>query len=444
MQDALAHPLGGRRAWAVWGCAVAVYFLAVFHRSSLGVAGVVAADRFGITSAQLATFTVVQLFVYAAMQIPVGALLDQFGSRVMLVTGVLFMSTAQLAFAAAGTFEAGIAARVLLGMGDAMVFVSVLRLVAFWFPPLRTPMVTQATGWVGQLGGIAAAVPLTAALDGFGWRTTFLLAAGISLLAGVLMFVVVRDSPRSEPPRTAFRVWAVAGTMAAAWREPGTRLGLWTHFTMPFSATVFSMIWGFPWLTVGLGMSDGAAGTVLSLMVIVIVIASPFVATFAGKYPYSRSALVLTVAGVMAFAWAVVLLWPGTPPTTLVVAAALISAVGGPTSMIGFDYARTSNPPERIGSATGIVNVGGFVASLCVVWLMGVVLDHVGEGAGRWTAADFRIAWCVQFLAWGLGVVQILRLRRVVRAGIDSEERFAHLRVRFEPRSTVGRTRRKD
>jgi len=46
--------------------------LAVFHRTSLGVAGLIAAERFHISSAQLATFTMVQLFVYAAMQIPVG------------------------------------------------------------------------------------------------------------------------------------------------------------------------------------------------------------------------------------------------------------------------------------------------------------------------------------------------------------------------------------
>ena len=63
--------LGGRRALVVWGASVAVYFLAIFHRSSLGVAGLAAADRFHITASQLSTFTVLQLLVYAAMQIPV-------------------------------------------------------------------------------------------------------------------------------------------------------------------------------------------------------------------------------------------------------------------------------------------------------------------------------------------------------------------------------------
>ncbi|MEP6630875.1 MAG: MFS transporter, partial [Lapillicoccus sp.] len=47
-RGALRHAIGGRRAYAVWGAAVAVYVLAVFHRTSLGVAGLLAADRFHI------------------------------------------------------------------------------------------------------------------------------------------------------------------------------------------------------------------------------------------------------------------------------------------------------------------------------------------------------------------------------------------------------------
>ena len=58
----------------VWAVGLLVYVLAVFHRSSLGVAGLVATERFDISAAQLATFTMLQLLVYAGMQIPVGLL----------------------------------------------------------------------------------------------------------------------------------------------------------------------------------------------------------------------------------------------------------------------------------------------------------------------------------------------------------------------------------
>ena len=65
-----------KRAWVVWGVAVAAYAVAVFQRASLGVAGVEAQERFGATAAQLALFSVLQLAVYAGLQVPVGVLLD--------------------------------------------------------------------------------------------------------------------------------------------------------------------------------------------------------------------------------------------------------------------------------------------------------------------------------------------------------------------------------
>ena len=52
------------------------------------MAGLEAAERFGISSAQLSTFTILQVFVYAAMQLPVGALLDRYGSKRMLAVGL--------------------------------------------------------------------------------------------------------------------------------------------------------------------------------------------------------------------------------------------------------------------------------------------------------------------------------------------------------------------
>ncbi|CAM5743422.1 hypothetical protein SALBM311S_01173 [Streptomyces alboniger] len=63
-------PPGGRRAMAVWGVGVSVYFVAVIFRTSLGVAGLDAADRFHVGASALSTFSILQLLVYAGMQIP--------------------------------------------------------------------------------------------------------------------------------------------------------------------------------------------------------------------------------------------------------------------------------------------------------------------------------------------------------------------------------------
>lgn len=427
----LRYRLGGRRAWMVWSAAISVYILAVFHRTSLGVAGLVAAERFHISSAQLATFTMVQLFVYAAMQIPVGAILDRVGAKKLLVTGVLLMTGGQFAFAFASTFGAGVGARVFVGMGDAMIFISLVQLVALWFPPARTAMITQLTGVLGQVGAVAATAPLSAALHSLGWTRSFATAASVGVLLGIVLIVVVRDSPYEDHHRDELKMRAVGRALKLAWAEPGTRLGLWSHFSAQFGATVFALLWGFPFLVSGQGLTPGAASGLLIVMTVTTVVTSPLVGGFVTRWPYSRSTLILWIVGSIMTVWAVVLAWPGRAPLWLLVVLVVVLAVGGPGSMVGFDLARTFNPPTRLGSATGIVNVGGFVASLGTVALIGIVLDRVAPGGpSTYTVDSFRAAMSVQYIVWVFGLVQILRFRRKARAAQrrDRPELYAGMR----------------
>ena len=87
--------------------------------------------------------------------------------------------------------------------------------------------------------------------------------------------------------------------------------------------------------------------------------------------------------------------------------------------MIGFDFARTFNPAHRIGTATGIVNVGGFIAALVAIFLVGLVLDLLyasGFSNGVLYGLDpLRIALSTQFLLLGFGVAAMLVCRRKVR-----------------------------
>lgn len=427
----LRYRLGGRRAWMVWSAAISVYILAVFHRTSLGVAGLIAAERFHISSAQLATFTMVQLFVYAAMQVPVGVVLDRVGAKKLIVAGVLLMTGGQFGFAFATTFGAGVAARVFVGMGDAMIFISLVQLVALWFPPARTAMVTQMTGVVGQIGAVAATVPLSSALHSKGWTWSFAVAAGLGVVLGIVLIVVVRDSPYLDHHRDELKMRAVGRALKLAWAEPGTRLGLWSHFTLQFGATVFALLWGFPFLVSGQGLTTGMASGLLIVMTVTAVVTSPLIGAFVTRWPYSRSTLVLWIVGSIMAIWAVVLLWPGRAPLWLLVVLVVVLAVGGPGSMVGFDLARTFNPPTRLGSASGIVNVGGFVASLGTVALIGIVLDlEAPGGPSTYTVDSFRVAMSVQYIVWVIGLVQILRFRRKARARRGRAEQTPYVEVR--------------
>jgi MFS family permease len=406
-----------RRAYAVWAVGLLAYAVAIFHRGSLGVAGVQAQHRFDAGASAISLFLVLQLAVYAGLQVPVGVALDRFGSKAMIVSGALTMAAGQAVLALATDVPTAVVARVLVGAGDAMTFISVLRVVQVWFPGRTVPLVTQLTGILGQLGQIAAAYPLVALLRDTSWPATFLGAAAVGVLVAVLVLVALTDSPPGTPVAVPAGMAEVRANLAATWREPGTRLGLYTHLVTQFSGTVFALLWGYPFLTLGEGLSPGTAAGLLTLLVLVGMGFGPLLGRLVGRWPLRRSNLVFGILGATATVWTVVLLLPGPAPLWLLVVLVLVLGTNGPGSMIGFDYARTENPVERSGSASGVVNVGGFIASLCTILAIGAVLDALTPGGSPdYDLGAFRAAFAVQYAFWAIGLIGVLRHRKQLRA----------------------------
>jgi MFS family permease len=413
--DRLARP--SARAYGVWLVGLTAYAVAVFHRASLGVAAVDAQERFSTGAAAVSLFLVLQLAVYAALQVPVGVALDRFGSRRLILAGAVTMAAGQLVLALAGDVPTAVLARVLVGAGDAMTFISVLRVIGMWFPGGAVPLVTQLTGILGQLGSIAAAYPLVALLHGTSWRTTFLGAAATGLVVGVLVLVALRDAPAGTAAAPTAGLAEVRRGLADTWREPGTRMGLYTHLVTQFSGTVFALLWGYPFLVVGEGRSPATAAGLLTLLVVVGMCVGPVLGRLCGRWPLRRSVLVFSILAATSSIWTVVLLWPGRAPLPLLVVLVVVLGTNGPGSMIGFDYARTENPAERMGSASGVVNVGGFLASLLTILAVGAVLDLLTPGASTdYGLGAFRAAFAVQYVFWAVGLVGVLRHRRQLRA----------------------------
>lgn len=108
-----------------------------------------AATRFGISPSQLSIFVLLQLGVYAVMQIPTGILVDRYGPRRLLILAALTMGLAQLLFAVAGSYPVALLARAVLGLGDALTFVSVLWFAAGQFTPRRYPLVGDSVTCAG-------------------------------------------------------------------------------------------------------------------------------------------------------------------------------------------------------------------------------------------------------------------------------------------------------
>lgn len=424
--------VNGRMAWITWAVCLAAYLVATLHRSSLGAAAPDAIARFDATAAQLSSLAVVQLVVYAALQIPVGVLVDRFGPRTLVAAGGGLMAAGQALLAITDLVPVAIAARILVGMGDAATFISVLRLLPSWFSGPRLPQLSQWTGNIGQLGQLVSAVPFVWMLQHLGWTPSFLVVAASGAVVAALVLVVVRsappgvDAPRTDSIQLPASWWR---RLRSAIALPGTQLGFWAHFVTQSPGTVFSLLWGFPILVSGLGYSRGEASGLVVVIIATGLVSGPLLGLLTARFPSRRSNLVLAIVAHMALAWAVVLLWPGQPPTSVVVWMLIAIGIGGPGSLIGFDFARTFNPVRSLGSANGFVNVGGFTASFCLMALIGIALDvihHVrldaGEQAGLYDWEAFRIALSIQFVALALGSAMLLHARHRTRRRMQEED----------------------
>jgi MFS family permease len=423
-------PPGGRRAALVWGVGTLVYLVAVVHRTSLGVAGIDAADRFHIGASALSSFSILQVLVYAGMQIPVGLMVDRLGTKRVLMLGAVLFTTGQLAFALSHSYGMALAARAVLGCGDAMTFVSVLRLGSRWFPARRGPMIAQGAALFGVAGNLVSTVALSRLLHSAGWTPTFLGTAIGGAFVLLLVALFLKDHPEGHEPAPAEHAGLayVRRQISAAWAEPGTRLGMWTHFTTQFSGMVFLLLWGLPYLVEDQGLSRGTAGTLLTLVVLANMVFGMLFGQLISRHHGARMPLTLGVIAATAAAWAAVLCWPGgQDPMWLLVVLCVVLGACGPGSMIGFDFARPANPPERFGTASGIVNIGGFTASMLTLLAVGVLLDATGD--------NYRVAWSSVFVLQAVGTVQILRLRR--RSERLECERIAVSRVESVHRSAA-------
>lgn len=400
-----------RLSWFVWLAGAAVYVLAVFHRTSFGVAGLEAVDRFGVGSAALSTFAVLQIGVYAAMQIPTGVLVDRFGPRAVLRAAVLLLALGQVLLALAQDYWLALLARGVLGIGDALTFVSVLRLAASHFPPRRYSIVTTLTSALGFVGNLAATLPLTMLLAGVGWTPTFLVAGLVTATFVLVVQFAVRDAQRGVPAvRHAPPAREVGRQVLDAWRVPGTRLGFWTHFSTMFAPATLGLLWGAPYLVREHGLSAATASSVLMVLVIASMTSGPVLGAIVSRRPEARMPMVISYLVAAATVWAVLLSVPHLIGVPGLVVAFAVLALGGPVSTVGFMLARDYNPLSRVGTATGVVNVGGFAATAVAISAIGIALELSG--------GSFRIALLAIVALLVFGVSRIVVWYRRARAAV--------------------------
>ena len=390
------------------GVAAFAYFLAVTQRSSLGVATLIASERFHTNAQQLAYLAVFQLIVYAAMQIPVGILLDRFGSRSMLAVGAFIMAVGQMTVAFAPNLSTAVVGRMLVGMGDSFTFISMIRMVNGWYSGAKASKWQQYISSGGQMGQFFSAVPFWIMLENFGWSPAFAIMAAGSALAVFLIIAFTSDEAMGQEEKHKTGSLKIATQqLLENLKNPGIRMSFWTHFVTQPTTTSVMLLWAVPFMVTAERQSHDFAAFTLTSMVLFGFITGPIIGSWCAKYPGRRGLLVYAVVALTSLTWVFIVSQNQVLPAWVLYTCFLLISVGGPASMIAFDFSKEIVPKQRLGSANGFANVGGFLATFVMMFLTGVVIDFVHEGSSnpeRYTVQAFQYGFAAQLSVVAIGI----------------------------------------
>ena len=372
---------GGRARLVVVLLPATLYFFSYFHRVAPAVVAADIMRAFGITGASLALLAAIYPYVFAVMALIAGSLADGVGPRLTLTAGGVAMAFGTALFGLAPTFGVAVAGRLLMAVGASVILIAWLSLIAAW---LRTDEFATAAGWtqtIGNVGGLAASLPLALLVEATGWRQTFVLIGGVTLVLALVVLVAVHDRPAGA---AAPRERASLGSMLSGMRAVVANGRSWPPVLAAAGmfATVVTLqgLWGVAWLTQVYGFGRVSASSMIALLGLGVGIGAPLAGFISDRWQRRRRTFVLFSA-VYAAGWLVLATagdgrlrseWLG--PFLLVMGVA-----GGGLALV-FACVREVNDPARVGLSIGFCNMPIFFGFGLVQLASGVVLDARWQG----------------------------------------------------------------
>lgn len=188
------------RGWIVVIAVMITLAIASGGRFLFGIVLKPVSEEFGWGRAELALAVTISVIALSILQPIIGYLVDRFGSRRILIAGVITTSLAMVPMTmATSLWQIYLFYGLLAAFGFAATSpVNTTALVNGWFEKRRGLALSMATS--GAAYGQLLVVPIaTAIMLGWGWRATYLVIAG-TLLVLVLPMVMlfVRDSPARQ------------------------------------------------------------------------------------------------------------------------------------------------------------------------------------------------------------------------------------------------------
>jgi len=353
-------------------------------------------------------------YPYAAMQLPSGLLADSIGPRRLFTAGSVIAGVGSLLFAFATDIAWLLAGRALVGLGVAVAFVSVLKLVASWYSDREFATWTGVLQLVGNLGGTLGAYPLAWLVQQVSWREVFAGAGVLSFVIAACIWFWVRDTPREAglpmPEDSATDAAPASGSWTAGLARVAANGQTWLAFAALFglvgSYLTFSGLWAVPYLMDARGMERGTATLHVTVMILGFALGAPAAGMLSDRLG-SRLRPLRFLSILYLACWLPWLAgWPMPGWASMLVFALMGLGIAG--SVTCWALAKEHNPPALSGTATSLVNAGGFVAVALLQPAVGWIIDRA---AGQPAQEAYRSAFVLVALVALSGVLAAFRLR---------------------------------
>jgi MFS family permease len=195
----------GRTRGAGWALALVMLAGAVNYldRVTLSLAAPLIGAELHLRAGAMGLLLSAFLWAYALAQVPVGALVDRWGARPLLGGALALWSVAQAATGLAASLPQLIAARLVLGLGEAPQWPVGAKVARTWFAAPRRGLVTGAFNSASTLGPALAPPIVTALMLAFGWRGAFVATGLLGLVVAAIWIGGYRDRPAPAQSETA-------------------------------------------------------------------------------------------------------------------------------------------------------------------------------------------------------------------------------------------------
>jgi len=275
------------------------YFFSYLYRVVNAVIAPNLVVDLNLSPGDLGLLTSTYFLTFAAFQLPLGVLLDRFGSRKVEACLLLFAAVGAFIFARANSVPGLIAGRALIGFGVSSCLMAAFTAFAIWFPRERLPLVNGIQVAVGGLGALTGTAPVEAALQISDWRTLFTLLGILTLGAAAAIFFVVPERRAEGGGATLKEQVRGIGTV---YKSPVFwRIAPWA-VTSQATFMAVQTLWAGPWLRDVAGYERMAMAQGLLLIAAAMVVGFALIGALAARLSRSGiNPLYVSVSGMGAF-----------------------------------------------------------------------------------------------------------------------------------------------